>query len=197
MKMPVTGAHATPSRAGSEVEIPSWTHVNSRLPEQALAQFRVYHSADELIIYANSSIDERMLRRIFVVFALFCTCICALSVWQGNVAAPPFLVLSIAIVAGALRAVRHRCGASDRLSVRRDSLFASQIRAAGQREVVFSLAWVRLMVEHPRAECRIHLRAHGESMEIGGFLNSEQRKRLAEQLKTFLDLAKARAVFTL
>ena len=177
--------------------LPSWEHVNPRLPVGALAQYRAQASVDELVIYANSSMDFMLLRRLFRAFALFCVLICALSVLQGNIWAPIFLALNGVLVAFAMRAVMRRCQAADCVLVRGRELLARQNRQGRQHEVVFPLAWVRLMVEHPRAECRILLIAHGESMEIGSFLNREQRERLVEQLKTFLDLAKARAVSTL
>lgn len=177
--------------------LPSWEHVNSRLAVGALAQYRAQASADQLVIYANNSMDFMLLRRLFRAFALFCALICALSVLQGNIWAPIFLLLNGVMVAFAMRAVMRRCQAADSVTVRGRDLIARQNRLGRQHEVVFPLAWVRLMVEHPRAESRVHLRVHSESMEIGSFLNREQRERMAEQLKTFLDLAKARAVSTL
>ena len=184
-------------RTAKAVGCPAWEHSNPLVAAGALAQYRVQLSHDEIVVYANNSMDHKVLRRLFTMFALFCALICALSVAQGNLWAPLFLLGNSALVVFALRSVMRRCQAADSISVHGQTLIGRQNRQAHQRQMVFPLAWVQLMVEHPRAECRVHLRAHGESMEMGSFLNREQRERLAEQLRTFLDLAKARAVSTL
>lgn len=176
---------------------PKWTHVNPRVSADALAQYRMHATEQELVVFANSSMDAQVAWRVFRAFAFFCICICAFSVAQGNIGAPLFLLLNGALVMLALRSVQRRCQAHDQVLVQGADLIGRQIRFTQQAEVVFPLAWVQLMVEHPGAECRTYLRARGEWMEIGSFLNREQRERLAEQLKTFLDLAKARAVSTL
>ena len=170
--------------------------VNPLIAPGALAQFNGFASDDEFTISANRSISNAGLKKIFFTFVFVCLVVAGFSYTQGNVLVPMFVVLDLAIVCGAIFAVARACSASDSIFVQASTgkLLVRSIRKSAESQQAFSIAWVRLQIEGNLDAPRIYLAASGSSVEIGSFLNHEQRVSLANQLKGFLELAKARAL---
>jgi len=100
---------------------------------------------------------------------------------QGNVFAPAFAVLDVAVIGACLWLVRRRLGREETISFTPESVV---VHGAGA-EVRFQTAWVRLEVE-PGATRNEHerllLRSHGRSTEIGAFLAEAERAELKRKV---------------
>ena len=169
--------------------------INPLIAPGALAHFNGVATDDEFTISANRSISDAGLKKIFATLVFVCCVVAGFSYAQGNVLVPVFVALDLAIVCSAIFAVARACTASD--SLRLDSHNRLLVRSIRKRVVSqrsFNVSWVRLQMDGPIDAPRIYLTASGSSVEIGSFLNHEQRVSLANQLKSFLELAKARAL---
>ena len=169
---------------------------NPLIKPGTLANFNGYSTDTEFAVSTNRSISDSALRKIFLTLIIVCVMVAAFSFTQGNVLVPVFVIIDLAIVGGAILAVAQASNARDALIVDFDSkqLLVRTTRKRSTTQRAFSIAWVRLKIEDPISAPRIYLTASGNSVEIGSFLNHEQRVSLANQLTSFLELAKARAL---
>lgn len=179
-----------------KLELGEAVWVNPLITPGALAHFNCHVSQDEFTISANRSISNAGLKKIFLTFIFVCLVVAGFSYAQGNVLVPMFVALDLAIVCSAIFAVARACTASDSLHIdtRSGKLLVRTIRKGSEAQHVFSLGWVRIHTEGALEARRIYFTASGSCVEIGSFLNHEQRVSLANQLKSFLELAKARAL---
>ena len=170
--------------------------VNPLIAPGALAHFNSVATDDEFTISANRSISNAGLKKIFFTLVCACLVVAGFSYAQGNVLVPMFVALDLAIVFSAIFAVARACVASDSLQIDAltGTLLVRSIRKRGVSQRSFKISWVRLHIEAPIDAPRIYLTASGSYIESGSFLNHEQRVSLANQLKSFLELAKARAL---
>lgn len=170
--------------------------INPLISPGALGNFNGSASDSEFTIAANRSISNSALKKIFVAVLAICMVVAGFSYSQGNVWVPVFVVIDLSIVCFAVLAVARACTASDALIIDSSnkllSVRSNRNRACSQ--CTFILAWVQLRTVGPNTAPRIYLIASGNSVEVGSFLNHEQRVSLASQLIRFLELAKARAL---
>ena len=170
--------------------------VNPLIAPGALANFNGFVTDAEFSVSANRSISNLGLKKFFFALAFVCFVVAGFSYMQGNVLVPMFVILDLAIVCTAILAVARASMASDTIIVNADSkrLLVRSCRRQLTSQRTFNIGWVRLETEGSIHSPRIYLTSSGSSVEIGSFLNPEQRVSLASQLKVFLELAKARAL---
>lgn len=170
--------------------------VNPLIAPGTLANFNGFVTDSEFTVSANRSISNLGLKKFFFALAFVCFVVAGFSYMQGNVLVPMFVILDLAIVCAAILAVARASRASDTIIVHADSkrLLVRTCRKQLTSQLAFNIGWVRLETEGSIHAPRIYLTASGNSVEIGSFLNHEQRVSLASQLKVFLELAKARAL---
>ena len=170
--------------------------VNPLIAPGALANFNGFATDAEFTISANRSISNSGLKKLFFALAFACVVVAGFSYMQGNVWVPMFVLLDLAIVCAAIFAVARASRASDTIIVNSDDkrLLVRTCRRQLTSQRTFNLLWARLETTGPTHAPRIYLTASGSWVEIGSFLNHEQRVSLANQLKGFLELAKARAL---
>lgn len=169
---------------------------NPLIAHDALAIFNGCASEHEFTVSANRSISNSGLKRFLAALTCVCIAVAGISYLQGNVLVPMFVVIDLAIICTAVLAVARASTATDTLYVD-DQAGTLTVRSIGKRFTTqrsFNIRWVRLQIDGPLDAQRIYLTASGHSVEIGSFLNHEQRVSLANQLKSFLELAKARAL---
>jgi len=169
---------------------------NPLITPGTLAHFNGFTTDTEFTVSANRSISNLALKKIFFALACACLVVAGFSFTQGNVLVPVFVLIDLAIVCVAILAVAQASTACDRLVVDpgRKLLSVRTTRKHSTSQQSFNVAWVRLQIEGPISAPRIYLTASGNSVELGSFLNHEQRVSLANQLMSFLELAKARAL---
>ncbi len=111
-----------------------------------------------------------------------------LAAWRGNVFAPAFALLELAVVAFCLHRVWRNSAIGETISLHPDALEVARMDegAPVQR---FHPYWAQLQLRPGRRfgwPSRLILRSHGREVEIGAFLNETERKALARRLQTLL-----------
>ena len=116
-----------------------------------------------------------------------------LAAYRGNVFAPLFAALELAVVAGCLIRVWRWSGATGEvITLWPDRLEIARIGAAAP-PARFHPYWVRLSLQPGNwrgAPERLLVRSHGREVEIGAFLNDEERSVLADRLSGLLAQAR-------
>jgi uncharacterized membrane protein len=198
-----------------------WEHINPLLGPDGLASFNGTLDENALTVCANQSISWFGVKKILKAFSALCIAISAFSVLQGNVMAPIFLLVNLAIVSIALTLAAKATETSDSLCLESD--FSRPARESTHTEAAFLSGsvvqnvrlqlvrtragrvaapqllsgWVRCEMQNTDGDIHVCLRTSATIVEIGSFLNTEQRKRMGAQVKTFIDLANARVISTL
>jgi uncharacterized membrane protein len=110
-----------------------------------------------------------------------------LAAWQGNLLAPVFAVLELGVVAWCLRRVWYTSGLGELITLTPTQL---AITSARRGEVAqFHPYWVRLSLRPGRERgwpSRLVLGSHGREVEVGAFLNDDERRELAQRLTQLL-----------
>jgi uncharacterized membrane protein len=111
----------------------------------------------------------------------------AMAAWQGNVLAPAFAVLELALVACCMHRVWRASGRGQLITLRPSRL---EIAGAGCAEpACFHPYWVRVRLVAGRRRgwpSRLLLVSHGREVEVGVFLNDAERRILAQRLTDLL-----------
>lgn len=96
----------------------------------------------------------------------------------------PFAGLELLLLAGAFRYI-HRCAHDyESITVSDQRLAVEQHHLDRTRQVVFHPYWTQVVLHSiPGGEHSLWLRSHGQEVEIGHYMNNEQRLILAYQLK--------------
>jgi uncharacterized membrane protein len=109
------------------------------------------------------------------------------AAWRGNVFAPAFAVLELGVVAYCLARVWSASAKGQIIT-----LTPSQLNIAatsGAAPANFHPYWVRVRLEPGRWRgwpSRLLVGSHGREVEIGAFLNDEERRELAQRLTELL-----------
>jgi len=110
-----------------------------------------------------------------------------LAAWRGNVLAPAFAVFELAVVTYCLRRVWVVSGLGQLIALSETQLTVTSAR--GAEAVQFHPYWVRVQLLAGRERgwpSRLVLRSHGREVEIGAFLNDDERRELAQRLTELL-----------
>lgn len=105
-----------------------------------------------------------------------------------------FLGLDVAIVWFAFRLNYRAARAYEEVSVSAHEIVVRKVSAAGRsQEYRFNPLWVRLEIEHVEDEgvTRIVLHSRGRGVDIGAFLNPDDRTSFAGAFKAALSTARA------
>lgn len=134
----------------------------------------------------------------FVVLMLAVSAICfACGILFWTIGAWPvagFMGLDVAVVWFAFRLNYRAARAFEEIEVTPTEIRLAKTSAAGHRtEYRFNPVWVRLEVETVEDEgvTRIALFSRGRSVEVGGFLNPDDRTSFAAALKAALSAARS------
>jgi uncharacterized membrane protein len=116
-----------------------------------------------------------------------------LAALRGNVFAPLFAALELGVVAWCLTRVWRMCATAGEIIVLRpDRLEIARMGEDGAA-ARFHPYWARLSLEPGawrNAPSRLMVRSHGRGIEIGAFLNDEERADLAARLTELLAQAR-------
>ena len=114
-----------------------------------------------------------------------------LAAWRGNVFAPAFAVLELALVSWCMARVWKASSVGQVITLTSTQL---DIAATGKECLHFHPYWVKVHIE-PGAwrgwPSRLLVGSHGRFVEVGAFLNEEERQALAQRLMELLQAANA------
>lgn len=111
-----------------------------------------------------------------------------IAAWQGNVLAPVFAAIELVLVAFCLDRAWRMSAAGEVVVIGPERVEIARMGQAGPA-VRFHPYWAQLRLQpgHWRgAPSRLTLRSHGREVEIGAFLNDEERRNLAQRLSGLL-----------
>lgn len=108
--------------------------------------------------------------------------VAGISALQGNVYAPGFALLYLAVVCACFVGVRRRLRREERIALAPDAVTVRRRDGRGEQTFRFHPYWVRL---EQGAE-GLALSSHGKRVAIGGFLGDEERAELAQRLAAAL-----------
>ena len=97
----------------------------------------------------------------------------------------PFSGLEMLALGIGLYVVACRCYECEVISINDDSIRIERGRDYPREQCTLGRMWARVVLERcPRAwyPSRLLIRSHGRSVEIGRFLDEEERRRLADEL---------------
>ncbi|MBK8287177.1 MAG: DUF2244 domain-containing protein [Ahniella sp.] len=146
-----------------------------------------------LILRPNRALRLEGFLWVFVLLAVAAMAVAAFSAYQGNVFAPVFACIDLLIVAFAWRAIWRAGDRSEHIELTEETLSVHWNVLGQVREVArFHPYWVRLSTpdEIPGERCRLILRSHGKSFEIGRWLGAGERREAAELLQVALRTTK-------
>jgi len=101
----------------------------------------------------------------------------------------PFAGLEMLALGIGLYVVACRCYECEVISINGDSIRIERGRDYPREQWTLGRTWARVVLERcPRAwyPSRLLLRSHGRSVEVGRFLDEEERQRLADELSRSL-----------
>jgi uncharacterized membrane protein len=144
--------------------------------------------AVSMVILPHRSLSRAGLRLFLAVQGVAAGVFALLAAWRGNVFAPAFAVLEFGLVAWCLIRVWRASAAGEVVVLSAERLEILPMGAAGQA-AQFHPYWARLTLQPGRwrsAPSRLLVRSHGREVEIGAFLNEEERRDLAQRLSGLL-----------
>ena len=97
----------------------------------------------------------------------------------------PFAGLEMLVLGGSLYIVACRCYECEVISINGDSICIERGRHYPRQQWMLGRVWARVILERcPKAwyPSRLLIRSQGRSVEVGRFLQEEERERLAAEL---------------
>ena len=142
-------------------------------------------------------LPHRSLTRAGLVTFLVCQSVVAIgyaliAAWSGNVFAPVFAVLALVLVGWCMARVWQASGAGQIVTLTPTQL--DVVATSGKESLHFHPYWVQVRVEPGTWRgwpSRLVVGSHGRFVEIGAFLNEEERQDLAQRLMELLQAAHA------
>lgn len=126
-------------------------------------------------------------RVLVTVFALIATFVIGIGVFCFCVGLPfvlPFSGLDALALGSALYVTAWRGGFQEVVTIGDHAVSVEAGREKPERREEFQRHWARIFLEHPGGwyPSRLVIRSHGRQVEIGRFLNEQERQGLAHQL---------------
>ncbi len=171
--------------------------MSSVAPHTTLGLFNgeVAATGDALSVCANRSLSYAGLRRVLVVFASVCVLIAMASALQGNYFAPVFALINIAVVSAALLVAWHVGDAKDSLAFVDNQIVIAIARGEKVAHFAFHPLWTAVKMDRQSgADPHLWVSSQGQAVEIGSFLNAEQRQALFPHVQALWSLARERSV---
>jgi uncharacterized membrane protein len=101
----------------------------------------------------------------------------------------PFVGLELLALAYAFYYVDYHAGDFESISIEDDTLLVEKHSNNQTTQFVLNTYWAKLVLDSAKnGNLHLYLRSRGKDLEIGNFMNNEQRIALAEQLKKRLSV---------
>ena len=137
------------------------------------------------IVMPNKAMPWRQLVGIYCVIALFSLTVALGFFFQGLTLILPFAGMELIALAIVLYVSAWRGGIREVIDIADDKVRVEIGRTAPVEKHLFDRAWVQVILERSRINwypSRLLLRSHGQQVEVGRFLNEQERQGLAEEL---------------
>ena len=143
------------------------------------------------LVLARSNVSISLEHLLLIILALTLFSL-AMAVWLASQGFWPVLIFSsiqMAVVAWALYVAWRRNWVQESIEITAEKLSLSHKSLKQTQQAEFQSAWVRVqLIPHPSDwyPPQLLLRAMGETVEIGCFLNRNEKRELAKHLQTAL-----------
>jgi len=139
-----------------------------------------------IVIRPNRSLTRRQLQLVFVVIAAVCLGIASVFAAFGMWPVLPFAGLEVLVVG--IGFYLSAVGGQEReiVSVVHDIVAVERDRRTRPERVELNRTWLQVRLLRSRLRwypSRLVLRSHGKDVELGGFLNEDERRQLAGELR--------------
>ena len=139
-----------------------------------------------IVIRPNRSLTGRQLQLTFAVIALICLGIASAFAALGLWPVLPFAGAELVVV-GVGFYLSARSGLdSEVVSVAGDKVAVERNRWRAHERTEIQRAWAQIRLLRPKIRwypSQLVIRSHGKALELGGFLNEEERHLLADELQ--------------
>lgn len=141
------------------------------------------------MIRPNQSLTWRRAVQVYVVIALVCLGVGVFFALHGFWPVLPFAGLEVAALGGAFYVVLARSQRREIVSVNAERVTVEKGRRAAEKRWECPRAWARIQLERPTIAwypSRLSVAFQGTQVEIGTFLNEQERRTLASELQGFI-----------
>ena len=142
----------------------------------------------EFVSCPNRSLSPKQQQVVFWGVAIPCMVIAAIFAGLGYWLVLPFAGFEIGLLAWAFEHLRRHDSDYESITIHGDRLELTWRYAGetGRRE--FNTYWTQAecVCEQHENHCRFRVRSHGESIELGRFLNDQDRIKLAQSVRASL-----------
>jgi uncharacterized membrane protein len=164
-----------------------WEYFNPRIAEDSLAEYVGYCDERQLCASANRSLTPTQAKYLCFGFGAACSIVVAFTYLQGNIIAPLFLLINALILSFAARAVWKASDSGDFVGRLPDGSLELWQKRRGQIAKRRFTSAARALIE----DDRVWIVSGPERVQVGEFLNPDQRSRFFVRLERLLRLANA------
>ena len=153
---------------------------------------KVPGDAVSLVLLPHRSLTRAGLVAFLVCQSLVAGSYAVLAAWRGNVFAPVFAVLELALVSWCMAQVWKASAAGQIITLTSTQLDIAA--TSGNESQRFHPYWVKVRIEPGlwhNWPSRLLVGSHGRETEVGAFLNEDERRALAQRLMELLQTANA------
>lgn len=137
-----------------------------------------------VIARPNSSLTPSGRMGVVLALAVFSLTVAFGFVLAGAWLVFPFAGLELLAVAYAFYYIGCHASDYESITIDGDRLAIEQRSYKNVNQIVFHRYWARLVLrDTPAGEQRLWLRSHGKEVEVGHYMDNEQRLALAQQLQ--------------
>ena len=140
-----------------------------------------------IVIRPNRSLTRRQLQLAFAVIAVVCLGIAGVFTAFGMWPVLPFAGAEVIVVGIGFYLSASTGRETEVVSVLREKVAVEKGRRRIRERQELQRAWAQIRLLRPRIRwypTRLVIRSHGKEVELGGFLNEDERRQLAGELRT-------------
>ena len=137
------------------------------------------------VIKPNQAISWRSLMLVYMGIATVTITVGASFFVMGLTLILPFSGIEVLALGAAFYVTAWRGGVQEVISINRDNIIVESGRQSPEQREVFQRAWAKVILEQSWNSwypSRLLIRSHGRQLEIGRFLNEQERQGLALEL---------------
>jgi uncharacterized membrane protein len=139
-----------------------------------------------IVIRPNRSLTRRQLQLVFVGIAVVCLGIAGVFAAFGMWPVLPFAGAEVAVVGLGFYLSARGGQETEVVSVAGNRVAVEKGRRQLRERLELQRAWAQIRLLRPEIRwypSRLVIRSHGKAVELGGFLNEQERRQLAEKLQ--------------
>jgi uncharacterized membrane protein len=139
-----------------------------------------------IVLKPNNSATWRFNMAVWSSLAFIAACISTIFLFMGLWMIFPFSGLEVMALYAGLHYVAYRNCKTEVITFRGDKVIVEQGRNSSERIWEYQRSWAKIFVRKPTIRgypVRIFIRSHGKELELGAFLNKQDKERLISNLK--------------